>query len=36
MSVLPYITEEQIQARIQDLALEIDAFCNKITLKNFG
>ena len=29
MSVLPYITEEQIQARIQDLALEIDAFCNK-------
>ena len=29
MSVLPYITEEQIQARVQDLALEIDAFCNK-------
>ena len=29
MSVLPYITEEQIQARIQDLALEIDEFCKK-------
>ena len=27
MSVSSYITEEQIQTRIQDLAMEIDAFC---------
>ena len=29
MSVLPYITEEQIQTRIQEIALEIDTFCEK-------
>ena len=33
MSVLPYITEEQIQKRIQEIALDVDTFCTIHNIK---